>query len=66
MATEEVKIINVWVKHYPYRRWYDKTDNVYKTEKAKKSLKAQLADPETKQKTLDFIFGKTAENPITR
>ena len=34
MATEEVKIINVWVKHYPYRRWYDKTDNVYKTEKA--------------------------------
>ena len=39
---------------------------VYKTEKAKKSLKAQLADPVTKQNTLDFIFGKTTENPITR
>lgn len=39
---------------------------VYKAEKAKKSLKAQLADPVTKEKVLDFIFGKTTENPITR
>lgn len=39
---------------------------VYHTEKAKKSMKAQLSDPETKQKTLDFIFGKSEENPIKR
>ncbi len=39
---------------------------VYQMEKAKKSMKAQLANPETKQATLDFIFGKSEENPIKR
>jgi hypothetical protein len=29
-------------------------------------MKAQLANPETKQATLDFIFGKSEENPIKR
>ena len=39
---------------------------VYKADKIAKSVKAQLANSETKQNTLDFIFGKTTENPITR
>lgn len=39
---------------------------VYKADKIAKSVKAQLANCETKQNTLDFIFGKTTENPITR
>ena len=30
------------------------------------TAKTQLSDPETKQKTLDFIFGKSEENPIKR
>ncbi len=34
MGTEEVKITNVWVKHYSYRRWYDANEKLYKTEKA--------------------------------
>lgn len=34
MSTEDIKIINVWVKHYPYRRWFDSTDKNYKMEKA--------------------------------
>lgn len=34
MSTEEVKIINVWVKHYPYIRWYDQTIKNYRVEKA--------------------------------
>ena len=39
---------------------------VYQVEKARKSMKEQLSNPETKQATLDFIFGKTQENPIKR
>ena len=39
---------------------------VYKADKIAKSVKAQLANCETKQNTLDFIFGKTTENSITR
>jgi hypothetical protein len=39
---------------------------VYKSEKAKKSMKDQLSNAETKQATLDFIFGKSEENPIKR
>ena len=39
---------------------------VYHMEKAKKSMKEQLNDPKTKQATLDFIFGKSEENPIKR
>ena len=39
---------------------------VYQVEKAKKSMKEQLNNPETKQATLDFIFGKSEENPIKR
>ena len=39
---------------------------VYQMEKAKKSMKDQLADKETRQKTLDFIFGVSEENPIKR
>lgn len=39
---------------------------VYQSEKAKKSMKDQLADKETRQKTLDFIFGVSEENPIKR
>ena len=39
---------------------------VYQMEKAKKSMKEQLSDAETKQATLDFIFGKSEENPIKR
>lgn len=34
MKTEEVKIVNVWVKHYPYKRWYDPSAKSYKIEKA--------------------------------
>ena len=32
--------------------------------KIKKSRKTQLSNAETKQATLDFIFGKSEENPI--
>lgn len=39
---------------------------VYQAEKNRKSMKDQLADKETKQKTLDFIFGISEENPIKR
>ena len=39
---------------------------VYKADKIAKSVKAQLANAETKQNTLDFIFGKTTVNPISR
>ena len=39
---------------------------VYQMEKAKKSMKDQLSNAETKQATLDFIFGKSKENPIKR
>lgn len=39
---------------------------VYHAEKSKKSMKAQLADKDTRQKTLDFIFGVSEENPIKR
>lgn len=39
---------------------------VYQMEKAKKSMKDQLSNAETKQATLDFIFGKSEENPIKR
>ena len=42
------------------------TSAVYKADKTTKSVKAQLVKAETKQATLDFIFGKTTENPITR
>ena len=39
---------------------------VYKADKMAKSVKAQLNIEDTKQKTLDFIFGKSEENPIKR
>ncbi len=39
---------------------------VYKADKIAKSVKAQLNVEDTKQKTLDFIFGKSEENPIKR
>ena len=39
---------------------------VYQMEKAKKSMKTQLLNADTKQATLDFIFSKTEENPIKR
>jgi hypothetical protein len=39
---------------------------VYASEKAKKSMKEQLSNDETKQATMDFIFGKSEENPIKR
>ena len=39
---------------------------VYQMEKAKKSMKDQLRNAETRQATLDFIFGKSEENPIKR
>lgn len=39
---------------------------VYQMEKAKKSMKDQLSNAETRQATLDFIFGKSSENPIKR
>lgn len=42
------------------------TSAVYQAEKNRKSIKDQLADKETKQKTLDFIFGISEENPIKR
>ena len=42
------------------------TSAVYQAEKNKKLIKDQLADKETKQKTLDFIFGVSEENPIKR
>ena len=37
---------------------------VYKQEKDKKSRKTQLSNAETNRATLDFIFGKSEENPI--
>ena len=37
---------------------------VYKSQKAKTGRKTALKDEETKQKTLDFIFGKSDENPL--
>ena len=39
---------------------------VYKADKMAKSVKAQLNTAETKQAALDFIFGKSEENPIKR
>lgn len=42
------------------------TSAVYQAEKNRKSMKDQLADKEIKQKTLDFIFGISEENPIKR
>ena len=39
---------------------------VYQAEKAKKSMKDQLSDAGTRQKTLDFIFGVSEDNPIKR
>lgn len=42
------------------------TSAVYKADKVSKSVKTQLSNPETKQSALDFIFGKTTENPIIR
>lgn len=39
---------------------------VYKADKMAKSVKAQLNTAGTKQATLDFIFGKSEENPIKR
>ena len=38
----------------------------YKADKMAKSVKAQLNTAETKQAALDFIFGKSEENPIKR
>ena len=37
---------------------------VYKSQKLKTGRKNTLKDEETKQKTLDFIFGKSDENPL--
>ena len=37
-----------------------------KTNKIPKSVKTQLSNEQTKQATLDFIFGKSEENPIKR
>ena len=37
---------------------------VYKSQKLKAERKITLKDEETKQKTLDFIFGKSDENPL--
>jgi hypothetical protein len=39
---------------------------LYKETKAKKSKQELLKDDEIKQKTLDFIFGKSEENPLQK
>ena len=37
---------------------------VYKSQKLSTGRKNTLKDEETKQKTLDFIFGKSTVNPL--
>lgn len=39
---------------------------LYKETKAKKSKQELLKDDEIKQKTMDFIFGKSEENPLQK
>lgn len=39
---------------------------VYHSEKSKKSMQSQLNNEETKNATLDFIFGRSETNPIIR
>ncbi len=58
MTTEEVKISNVWVKHYPYRRWYDPNNKLYKTEKAHITGFGAIEGSERV-----VILGKTLRNP---
>lgn len=39
---------------------------VYKLESDRKAVQEQLKDQSVKQATMDFIFGRTNENPIVR
>lgn len=57
MITEDVRIVNVWAKHYPYRRWYDANDKIYKTEKAHITGFASIEGSERV-----VILGKTLRN----
>jgi hypothetical protein len=42
------------------------TSAVYQMEKNRKSVSEQLKDEAVKSATMDFIFGKSTENPIKR
>lgn len=40
--------------------------SVYKKRKESSERNLKLQDAETRQKTLDFIFGKSEENPLDK
>ena len=53
-------------KQHICKRCYKERSKIVYSTKSNGTVKAQLSDNKTKQATLDFIFGKSEENPIKR